>query len=219
MLRVKNNDIYFARGESVALNFEVVRNDGVPYILPKIDNGGFENVLDRNDYVSAVFTVRSGQYSDIVIQKIMNLEGTVMYSGETDYSQYGYAKFSSQDVKETGSTSADLTTVTNDINAGNYYVYHSVSEGNDIYQVGIKDESGVISIAPYTFSLTLVLTFDDTADMSAAEYVYDLIIYAGKLKNPEVLEDNNNEFPYSDVLWKFEVVSPHKLTLEDTNNA
>ena len=218
MLKVTNNNISFNRGESVALEFNLVRNDGVPYILPKVNDSNFENPIDRTDYVTAIFTVRSGQYSDIIIQKVMNLEGKVMYSGKTDYCPGGFAKFTSQEVKETGSTSVDLITVTNDISAGNYYIYHSKVDGNDIYQIGIKDAEGQISVVPYRFAVILVLDFEDTAHISSAEYVYDLIIYAGKLKDASVLDSSNNEFPYSEVFWKFEAISPHKFTLEDTNN-
>lgn len=54
MLKVKNNDIYFNRGETCALQFEVWNEDGTPFVLPPIENSllniATKIVHDSEDY-------------------------------------------------------------------------------------------------------------------------------------------------------------------------
>ena len=54
MLRVKNNDIYFARGETSTLKFEFWTKEGTPYILPANQKTGnlasYADVFTDGDY-------------------------------------------------------------------------------------------------------------------------------------------------------------------------
>ena len=45
------------------------------------------------------------------------------------------------------------------------------------------------------------------------------ILHIGTLKNPDVLSSDYKDFPFSKVMFKRELIQPHKFVLKDTNNA
>lgn len=176
------------------------------------------DIQKATNFSTCAFTVRSGSYDDIVIEKYMNLEAPPMYSGYTDYSLGGYHKFTSQDIIETGTTSLDKVTAVNDIKAGKFAVYHSKADGKNIYQT-VALQANDVQVVPYVFNVMLMLNFEDTENLEAKEYVYDVIAYLGRLSSSNVISSAYKGFPYNKVSWKKELIRPHKFVLEDTNNA
>ena len=59
MLRVKNNDIYFARGETSTLKFEFWTKEGTPYILPANQTNSnlasYADVFTDGDYAKVEY--------------------------------------------------------------------------------------------------------------------------------------------------------------------
>lgn len=177
------------------------------------------DIQKATEFPTCAFTVRSGSYDSIVIQKYLNLKAPPMYAGDSDYALGGYNKFTTDELFETNSTSVSGNQVQQDIKNGIYRVYHSIdSNGNDIYQHALILVNGY-KVVPYVFNVVILIKFNDTELLEAKEYIYDVINYFGTTKGPQVFGSDFTSFPYSKVSIKKELISPHKFVLEDTNNA
>lgn len=218
MLKVKNNNIAFAKGESVCLEFQIVMNNGVPFIMPPLDN---------NIGILAL-TVRSGISDDIVLAKYLDLTSTPIYSGYMDITPNGYCKFLSQKPLEFGTidqmyseygyypgpngVNTNETPSQSELSNRNYIAY-CLQTGYYYCYVNISETDGRVVI--YTFEFELPIFPDETKLLDTKEYVYDLCAYLGERK--DYIQDN--EFPLKNIQWKLQLLGQHKLILEDSNNA
>lgn len=191
-----------------------------PLILNAYKSGTIGKDLQKaTEFPTIAFTVRSGSYDSIVLEKYLNLKAPPMYGGDSDYAAGGYNKFTTDEIMETNSTSVSDSQVITDVNRGIYRVYHSLdSYGKDIYQQVILLANGY-KVIPYVFNVVVILNFEDTEMLEAKTYIYDVIAYEGITKGPQVFQSSFKGFPYSSVSWKKELIQPHKLVIEDTNNA
>lgn len=193
---------------------------GAPLVLNAYKSGTIGKDLQKaTEFPTIAFTVRSGSYDSIVLEKYLNLKAPPMYGGDSDYAAGGYNKFTTDQIMETNSTSVSDSQVISDVNRGIYRVYHSVdSYGKSIYQQVILLANGY-KVVPYVFNVVVVLNFEDTEMLEAKTYIYDVIAYEGITKGPQVFQSSFKGFPYSSISWKKELIQPHKLVIEDTNNA
>lgn len=204
-LKIKNNDISFNRGETVTIEFLVYTADGKPYILPPKPSENIKPVL--------ALTVRSGNYDSIVLVKYLDLSDKITYGGIVDNSANGYNKFTSQEIEDTDNPETYYQTVENRTKVCR--VTGTTPEIFYCWASNTEDPLGDGQVVGYSFALSIPITFEDTSELEAKAYVYDIIGYMGILKEnvPET------EFPLDIVLWKNEFITPHKFLLEDTNNA
>ena len=207
MLQIRNNDIELTRGENAQIAFSAWTKDGKPYIMPP---------LPEDMWPVIAFTVRSGAYDSVIFALYFNMKSNPVINGQTDYG--GWTKYTSQVIKETGKTTLDLSTAQADL--PEHFVYHSVtSEGVDIYQQGLTNESGeIVDIVPYEFNFTIPIDHDVTKDIEAKDYIYDLILYYG-IPREGILDPKLEGFPLENIIYKKELIAPHKFTIGDTNNA
>lgn len=214
-INLPNND-----GGSYLYEVQLIYTGGTVARLAAYKNGTLGTDIQKaTEFPTCAFTVRSGSYDSIVIQKYLNLKAPPMYAGDSDYALGGYNKFTTDELFETNSTSVSDNQVQQDIEKGIYRVYHSVdASGNDIYQHALILVNGY-KVVPYVFNVVILIRFSDTELLEAKEYIYDVINYFGTTKGPQVFGSDFTSFPYSKVSIKKELISPHKFVLEDTNNA
>ena len=158
------------------------------------------------------FTVRAANYDKVVLTKYLNLMCAPMINGKTDYSPFGWNKFYNQEIVKYDTLDEALADLlerrpdSKDIVAdvdGKFYQLVYTVDG--------------FGLQPYEFSMTIPLLYEDTKDLEAGEYVYDVIAYQGIITDERAYTENI--FPYSKVLWKKELVMPHKFIIGDSNNA
>lgn len=298
MLKVINNDIYFNRGEAVALDFKIWNTDGTPFVLPPLgsvrnlrsiatveknavyfyepffigvgntakevyvysrDNDGVirlfladgdgldvvegENLVSTNrpisyiygnvemiawyetdDYahtmrpdsglVSAVvLTVRSSTYDKVVLTKVLNMCAPTVWARKVDSAPFGWNKFASEKVTDAAQGYEEAT-------QGIHRIFRYDSNPNAYFHSLIKrGENFSIYDEPYEFELEIPILPQDTQDLQAGEYTYDLIAYQGEVKGPEVFAEDYTEFPFKLVHWKKELIAPHKFVIGDSHNA
>lgn len=157
------------------------------------------------------FTVRAANYDKIVLTKYLNLLGPTMRDGETDYSPLGWNKFGEQ----LPISYDTLDEAFDDLTSRRYTKEAVAQVDNKFYHLALT--SSGLELQPYEFGLTIPLMHEDTKDLEAGEYVYDIIAYQGIITSEAAYKEN--VFPYSEVLWKKEIVSPHKFVIGDSNNA
>ena len=212
MLRTKNDNIIIARGEDGAFTYTGLRRNGKPFILPVAPDLD-KPVSQRKSYAILAFTVKTGIYEDTVIEKYFDLEDSPMYDGVTDYTPGGYHKFTSTKVEKYVPSQALL-----DAQNGVFKVY----DDNGTFIHIITDKNGEFVPAQYQFKLSIPISHNDTVNLPAKEYVYDLILYTGELSNDELLAmeglKTNLKFPLKKVLSKTQLIELHTFTLEDSNN-
>lgn len=200
MLIINKNNISLARGESVSLAFTILDTNGRPFILPPLPEG-YESII--------TFTVRTSTYDEVVLQKVlhMNSDKTHIVVGDVvdDRSPNGYNRFISQSIN----TTEDLDEYFGDGNNKDTVVEY---EGKYYFWARSDDGEGY---AEYDFSFTLPLQSDETIGLDAKYYVYDLIYYIGKFKSSVT----PLEFPFSDIIYKQEIIPPHKFIIGDSLNA
>lgn len=203
----------------IDLKYKQADTYGTSLVLNAYKSGTTGRDLQKaTEFPTIAFTVRSGSYDSIVLEKYLNPKAPPMYGGDSDYAAGGYNKFTTDQIMETNSTSVSDSQVISDVNRGIYRVYHSVdSYGKDIYQQVILLANGY-KVVPYVFNVVVVLNFEDTEMLEAKTYIYDVIAYEGITKGPQVFQSSFKGFPYSSVSWKKELIQPHKLVMEDTNN-
>lgn len=216
MLRVKNQNIYITRGETATLEYEAVRRDGAPYILaPIIDKQ--KPLAERNDYAVLALTVKTGVNGEIVLAKYLDLEAPPMYDGYTDYSDFGLHKFRLQEIQNANEVSSTINTD----------VVYKIA-GIDGYCVRITNDkltNFADKLKQYRFKLNILFSWYETANLDPKEYVYDINLYYGKLKEDQIsamMHDlEYNEFPFieDDSLIKIPLVLPHTFVVEDSYNA
>ena len=205
----------FARGESVCPEFQIVMNNGMPFVMPPLnDNLGI-----------LVFTVKSGVSDDAVLTKYLNLMTAPIYSGYIDMSEGGYCKFLSQEPLKLNSIndvynaygyspdSAGENTIDTPTGAqliNRKYIAYCEDTGYYYCWAQTSELSGRVVL--YTFEFQLPIFPEDTQALDTKEYLYDICAYLGKYTG------NNDGFPLSEVDWKMQLLRPHKLILEDSNN-
>jgi hypothetical protein len=158
------------------------------------------------------FTVRSSEYDDIALTKYLNLHTAIVQDGYTDYMAYGWNKFTTRDVVAADSTD-DLRTILLD----------KLAQG--IVQVGrvgvnyycLAARANAYELVPYEFCVVIPFEYVDTADLAAKEYTYDVIAYQGHISDLSVFAENI--FPFDKIVWKKEIVQPHKYIIGDSYNA
>lgn len=204
----------------IELKYKQADTFGAPLVLNAYKSGTIGKDLQKaTEFPTIAFTVRSGSYDSIVLEKYLNLKAPPMYGGDSDYAAGGYNKFTTDQIMETNATSVSDSQVISDVNRGIYRVYHSVdSYGKGIYQQVILLTNGY-KVVPYVFNVIVNINFDDTEMLEAKAYIYDVIAYEGITKGPQVFQSSFKGFPYSSVSWKKELIQPHKFVIEDTNNA
>lgn len=212
------NNIYLEHLELRYADRSVADKYGFVVLRPNKGGSGGAELQKAVDFPVCALTVKSGSYDSIVLAKYLNLSAPPMYEGVSDYSLGGYNKFTTDDIYETGTTSVLNSTVKTDIDKGIYRVYHSVSGNRDIYEIAVLTANDY-RILSYVFSVIVPINFDDTEMLESKEYVYDVIAYIGTLKNPGVLSSDYNDFPFSKITFKRELIQPHKFVLKDSNNA
>lgn len=213
MLKLKNDNISIARGEDGAFQYIGIRPNGKPVILPVATDGIDTDIGNRKTYAAAAFTVKTGLYGDKVIEKYFDLEDKPMYDGVTDYTPGGYHKFTSTKIEKYVPSQALL-----DAQNGEFKVYDD--NGTFIHIITTKD--GELVPALYQFKFSIPIYFSDTAELAAKDYVYDLLVYMGKLTNDEIMAmqglKENNAFPFEQVNHKIQLMPTHMFTLEESNN-
>jgi hypothetical protein len=212
MLKVKNDNITVARGETSMLTYTGVKRNGAPYMLaPRIP--GITDLKDRKDYAVLAFTVRTSAYGEIALAKYFDLEAPPMYEGVTDYSSYGFHKFTTQEIIEV----TELSEVTEYDK-----LYHLT--GTESYVTRILKNDGTSVIKHYRFELQIPFIWDELEKLEPKEYVYDITLYYGQLTPNELLAmvglAESDGFPLvQDInLVKIPLVTLHKFIVEDSNN-
>lgn len=197
------------------ITYAGVKSNGEPFILP-VTTDLDEPLKGRATYAILAFTVKTAVYGEIVIEKYMDLEDAPMYDGETDFSKGGYHKFTSQVIEDT----EEVSTVID--NPGK--VYKLKSDQDFTYSTSITLEDGTTKVARYSFEVSIPIEYEDTADLEPKEYVYDLILYFGYLRDEEIksLEGKTyrfvSGFPLKTVTAKFPLITLHKFIIGDSNN-
>ena len=159
-------------------------------------------------------TVRASNYDDIVMTKYLNLCGNTMQDGKTDYMPFGWNKFTTQDILESDSEiNLEAAMIENYLNNGTLQV--GKVDNNYYHLVVHKD--GTCKLAGYAFDINIAILYEDTKDLEAKEYTYDLIAYQGTIKDVSVFDEN--VFPFKQISWKCELISPHDYTIGDSHNA
>lgn len=148
-------------------------------------------------------TVRSSTYDKVVMTKFLNMCAPPIFNGVLDQAPYGWNKFAS-----VRPASEDMS----------FFGKYHVLELNGNYYHILKTEHG-FSQTPYEFEIVVPLLPEDTQDLEASDYTYDLIAYHGTIKNAEVFDELNNDFPLEKILWKKELIVPHKFIIGDSHNA
>ena len=213
MLKTKNDNIIIARGEDGAFQYVGVKPNGKPIILPVASEGLDVGLNNRKTYAVAAFTVKTGLYGDIVIAKYFDLESQPMYDGVTDYTPGGYHKFTSTKIEAYVPSQAIL-----DAQNGEFKVYND--NGTFVHIITTAD--GQFVPAVYQFKFSIPVYFDDTANLPAKDYIYDLLLYMGELTDEEILamegHGDNAEFPLKRVNSKLQLMPVHTFTLEESSN-
>lgn len=212
------NNIYIEYVEIIYKDMSVVSKYGTVMLIPNKGGLGGTELQKAAEFPVCALTVKSGSYDAIVLAKYLNLSAPPMYEGHSDYSLGGYNKFTTDEIYETGTTSVPNSIVKADIDKGIYKIYHSKSGNRDIYELAILTANDY-RIVSYVFNVIVPINFDDTEMLESKEYIYDVIAYIGMLKNPDVLSSDYKDFPFSKVMFKRELIQPHKFVLKDTNNA
>lgn len=212
------NNIYLEGVELWHLDRSIPDKYGFVTLIPNKGGTGGMELQKAAEFPVCALTVKSGSYDSIVLAKYLNLSAPPMYEGHSDYSLGGYNKFTTDEIYETGTTSVPNSIVKADIDKGIYKIYHSKSGNRDIYELAILTANDY-RIVSYVFNVIVPINFDDTEMLESKEYIYDVIAYIGTLKNPDVLSSDYKDFPFSKVMFKRELIQPHKFVLKDTNNA
>lgn len=210
-----------ARGENGMGRFVFYNPDGTPYILPPLD----DEARDLNVHPVLCLTVRTFDGYNIIFTKYCDLFGTLSAIVDDvvmlDINELGFNKFISQEIKETNQSTLTLDFARSDIDENKYYVYHSIYDGTDIYQYILQNDKLAqgITVVPYNFDIGIVFDHLDTTDLDSKEYIYDIILYYGIIKDKSVYNGWYDEDPFEKVFYKKQLLKPHKLILEDSNNA
>ena len=208
MLKVADNNISFNKGETVCLELSVYTGDGVPLILPPINN----------NTGCIALTVKSGISGDIVLVKYLDTTKIQpVYNGQIDYSSNGFNKFSTQEILEFNSLE-EMYAAYGITTSGNFSeirrkVAHCTSELGSFYYCYITTKTGG-AMTVYDFTIQIPIFSNETQHLDAKEYTYDICAYLGELKDSL----NDSEFPFKRVDWKLQIMPPHSLILEDSNN-
>jgi len=219
MLKINKQNISFTRGENINLDISIYDTDGQPFILPAIPS----NLPDL--VCMMAFTIRSGTYDDIVATKYLDITNSnIVINKVIDYSAKGFNKFSTQDITEVDTLDdvedyfgyvVPIEAPTDEQIEHRYTVVKCKADNQYYFWVSPtidpEDNNGVIGL--YYFDINIPFLFNDTANLEAKEYIYDLIAYIGCKKTVE------EDFPLETVYWKKELITPHKFVLEDSNNA
>lgn len=177
-----------------------------------------------NDYDKAVIsilalTVRSAETDAIVLTKYLNLSSSVIYDGEFDNSQSGWNKFTNQkpvhiDALTPEAMAARLLDEKIEVFEFRGGYIHSIlkefygDDGNKFYAYA----HGV----PYKFTLSIPIEHEDTAHLHGSEYTYDIICYQGLITDESAFD--NMEYPFKRVLYKKELIPPHRFIIGGSNN-
>jgi hypothetical protein len=218
MLRTVNKNISLSRGESATIEFVVWNNDGTPYILPPLDSTeGLQTVVAFTVYTADGRTPVITKYLDMfdgITSPYYNSNGDVAYIQDTNIK--GFNKFSSRHIytittqpEEFYSDPANRLKI----------CAHTDSEG--IMQYFYYNEA-IEKPLVYEFGLNIVLIPEDTAKLKPGDYKYDVSAYIGELdKMSDALTVNAvAKLPLIEpVIFKQQLVQPHKFTLEDSLNA
>lgn len=214
MLRIVNKKIYFARGESVTLEFIIKNNDGSPYVLPPISDKTLQPIV--------AFTIKTSDNYATVLTKYLDMregitaayrdaDGNVITIQDTD--EFGYSKFTTQDFIPK-----------NDINEV-YEFYNTISNRSKICKVGsdyyfwcsTNESSGQVCV--YEFALNIVLSPKDTMSLSSGTYLYDLIAYIGEYLPSYDTGEIVSKLPLvSPPVFKQQLMHQNNLILEESNN-
>lgn len=151
--------------------------------------------------------------TNIVFAKYLNMHSGIMQDGETDYIVGGWNKFTSQVPLESDNIEKALELLRSQFADGHIRI---CKIGNGYYHLSL-DIQNMFKIKPYEFSVEIPILHDDTANLVGNEYTYDLVMYQGFIKDLSVFDED--VFPFKKVLYKEELVSPHKFVLEVSNNA
>lgn len=210
--------IYPTEENEYTANFQVhwpyILSVTVSASLEEMIHGPFMYTTDISKaMVSALaFTVRAAERDTVVLQKYANLHTNIMVNGETDQTVYGWNKFTSNNILRAETEDQVLEQLNNAYTRGEIAL---CQHGNDYYQLWLRNSQ--ISDKLYKFAMTLPLLFEDTSELHNGEYKYDVVIYQGYINSLERF--NDNEFPYSEVIWKKSIIAPHKFIVTETNNA
>lgn len=188
-----------------------------------IKAGSIAHTLICTDYNSVptsilALTVRAGHYDDILFTKYINLHGPMMYGNESDHIAGGWNKFTSYDMVQVSDPMYGLSALIPDYQNGDIKLaYIKYSDGTTDYMQLFAASDGEYYQVPYAFEFSIPLESKDT-DIDAREYTYDLIAYQGYVKDSEVFDIEDTRFPLKEILWKKELISPHKFVIGDSHN-
>lgn len=167
-------------------------------------------VCDKGILSVASLNVKVG--TTIKLQLYANLTDAISSNGVTDRTFFGFNKFTSYDIVDSEDTTFLLKELQDKLAAENNCLGRV---DNDFYQLAAVDKDYYVEqkLLPYKFAFTIPLLFDYISEIAPQEYTYDIIVYQGIPK--DIITD---EFPLETVLWKSELLTPHKFIIGDSNN-
>ena len=164
--------------------------------------------LDADGVASVLaLTIRASTYDKIVMTKFLNMCAPPVFNGVVDNAPYGWNKFASN--------RSDSVESLEEAKYGRYIVEES--DGNYFHVVLCADHT--YQKIPYEFEIVVPLLPSDTQDLEAGDYTYDLIAYHGKVKDASAFDELSTDFPLDKILWKKELIAPHKFIIGDSHNA
>ena len=213
MLRTINNNISLNRGESATIDFVVWNNDGTPYILPPLPGDDkIQAIVAFTMYTADGYAPVLTKYLDMfegITSPYYNEDGDIQYYKDTN--SLGYNKFTSQQIYETDSLEDFYT-------EDNRYKVCAVKDESNTWQYYYFNEAASKPLA-YEFGFSIVLTPEDTAELPTGDYRYDVSVYIGEYLATEDSMEVVAKLPLvQPVMFKQQLVSPHKFSLEDSLN-
>ena len=193
-----------------SIEFIACTLESIEYI---IDDRQYIIYSDNKLFSLCALTIRAANYDKIVTAKYLNLHSSIMQNGKTDYTLYGWNKFTTQDILESDTVENLLIALMEKYKSG---IIQVGKVGESYYHLTI-DKQLVFALKPYIFEFSIPLSYEDTCNLEPGEYTYDLIAYQGEIKGPEIYD--SDEFPLKMVYWKKELIGPHKSIIGDSHNA
>ena len=170
---IQNNNIYITRGEEATFRATIYMNDGTPFRLLKPPEG-------RAPHDLIYFTVKTDAFSSDVEKPVLR------YELDLDIGEDPIKKFASYDIHELVAEptndghpdASDLTTIKT-YGKDVLYFYRDDTGKRTFYTAECKTDLSVADVTDvylerYVFDITFVIPTDDTKELFAKTYYWEL---------------------------------------------
>ena len=173
---IQNNNIYITRGEEATFRATIYMNDGTPFRLLKPSEGSAPHDL-------IYFTVKTDAFSSDNENLSDDENLKLRYELDLDTGKDAIKKFASYDIHELKAeptadghpNASDLTTIKN-YGKDVLYFYRDDTGKRTFYTAEYTTglDVGDVSLERYVFDITFVIPTDDTKELFAKTYYWEL---------------------------------------------